>query len=187
LHCTTQALFVALRQPLQSRLQAAPRQAAAVWARGQSIQKGWDVKARVKWIEGMSFLGESGSGHALVMDGAPDIGGRNLGPRPMELLLIGTGGCSAIDVVMILQKARQDVVDCVVDIEAERAETDPKVFTRMVLRYRVVGRGLNRKQVERAIALSKEKYCSASIMLAKTASIETEIELIDLDAAAASA
>ncbi len=141
------------------------------------------MKARIKWVEGMSFLAESGSGHALVMDGAPDIGGRNLGPRPMELMLMGAGGCSAIDVLLILRKARQDVVDCVVELEAERAQTDPKVFTRIVFRYRVVGRGLARAHVERAVKLSKEKYCSASVMLAKTADIETEIELVDLGAA----
>lgn len=138
------------------------------------------MKARIKWVEGMSFVAESGSGHALVMDAAPDIGGRNLGPRPMELLLMGAGGCSAIDVMLILRKARQDVVDCTVDLEAERAEADPKVFTRILFRYRVVGRGLARPQVERAVKLSKEKYCSASVMLAKTASIETTIELVDL-------
>jgi putative redox protein len=143
------------------------------------------MKARVKWVEGMSFVAESGSGHALVIDGAPDIGGRNLGARPMELLLMGAGGCSAIDVLLILKKARQDVIDCVLELEAERADTDPKVFTRIVFRYRVVGRALNRQQVERAVKLSKEKYCSASVMLAKTASIETEIEVVEASSSAA--
>ena len=140
------------------------------------------MKARVKWVEGMSFVAESGSGHAVVLDGAPDIGGRNLGARPMELLLMGTGGCSAIDVMLILQKARQDVVGCEVELDAERAESDPKVFTRIRFRYRVSGRNLSRPHVERAVKLSKEKYCSASVMLAKTAAIETEIEVIDLAA-----
>ncbi|MBI3147042.1 MAG: OsmC family protein [Betaproteobacteria bacterium] len=143
------------------------------------------MKARVKWVEGMSFVAESGSGHALVIDGAPDIGGRNLGARPMELLLMGAGGCSAIDVLLILKKARQDVIDCVLELEAERADTDPKVFTRILFRYRVVGRALNRQQVERAVRLSKEKYCSASVMLAKTASIETEIEVVEASSGAA--
>ncbi len=138
------------------------------------------MKARLKWIEGMSFVAESGSGHALVLDAAPDIGGRNLGPRPMELLLMGAGGCSGIDVMLILKKARQDVVDCVVEIEAERAESDPKVFTRLVFRYRVSGRALSRSHVERAVALSKEKYCSASVMLGKTAAIETAVEVIEI-------
>jgi len=138
------------------------------------------MKARVKWVEGMSFVAESGSGHAVVLDGAPDIGGRNLGARPMELLLMGTGGCSAIDVLLILQKARQDVADCVVELEAERAESDPRVFTRIRFRYRVSGRNLSRPHVERAVKLSKEKYCSASVMLGKTAAIETEIEVIEL-------
>ncbi len=138
------------------------------------------MKARVKWVEGMSFVAESGSGHAVVLDGAPDIGGRNLGARPMELLLMGTGGCSAIDVMLILQKARQEVVDCVVELEAERAEHDPKVFTRIRFSYRISGRKLSRPHVERAVKLSKEKYCSASVMLSKTAAIETAIEVIDL-------
>lgn len=139
------------------------------------------MKARVKWNEGMSFVGETGSGHAVVIDGAPEHGGRNLGPRPMELVLLGAAGCTAFDVVMILKKARQPVVDCCVDADGTRAESDPKVFTRIHLRYTVVGRGLDRKQVERAVALSKEKYCSATIMLSRTAEVTTEIDIVDGD------
>jgi putative redox protein len=136
------------------------------------------VKARVKWAEAMTFLGESGTGHAVVMDGAPDQGGRNLGPRPMEMLLLGLGGCTAFDVVLILQRGREKVTDCVVEIEAERAETDPKVFTRIALRYIVTGRALDRAKVERAVTLSAEKYCSATAILAKTAAISHEIEVV---------
>lgn len=132
------------------------------------------MKARAKLIEGMAFLGEAGSGHALVMDGAPEYGGRNLGFRPMELLLVGMAGCTAFDVVNILRKGREDVADCVVEVEATRAPEDPKVFTRLHLIYRVKGRTLNVAKVERAISLSKEKYCSASIMLGKTAEITYE-------------
>ncbi len=129
------------------------------------------MKARVKWLEGMTLVGEAGSGHAVVMDAAPAVGGRDLGVRPMEMLLLGMGGCTAIDVLHILQKGRQAVTDCVVELEAERAETDPKVFTRIQVHYIVTGRGLNEAQVKRAIALSAEKYCSASVMLGKTAAI----------------
>jgi putative redox protein len=135
------------------------------------------MKARIKWIEGVSFLAETESSHAILMDGAPEGGGRNLGPRPMETVLAGTGGCTAYDVVTILRKARQDITDCVVDIEAERAPEDPKVFTRIHFRFTVTGRGLDRKHVERAIHLSAEKYCSASIMLGKTAVISHDFEL----------
>jgi len=135
------------------------------------------MKARIKLVEGITFVAESGSGHGVVVDGAPDIGGRNLGARPMELVLMGTGACSAIDVVHILRKARQDVTDCVVDLEAERAQTDPKVFTRIHVRYVVTGRNLAQAQVDRAVKLSKEKYCSATIMLAKSAEISFEIEV----------
>ncbi|MFO1351350.1 MAG: OsmC family protein [Gammaproteobacteria bacterium] len=129
------------------------------------------MKARVKWVEDMTFLAESGSGHALAMDAAPEVGGHNLGPRPLELLLMGMGGCSAIDVVQILQKARQSIMGCVVELEAERAATDPKVFTRINMHYIVTGAALSEHQVARAIQLSAEKYCSASIMLGKTAAI----------------
>src|SRR5512146_688350 len=117
------------------------------------------MKARVKWVEQVAFVAEAGSGHALVVDGAPEAGGRNLGPRPMELVLAGTAACTAFDVVWILRKARQPVASCVVDAEAERAPVDPKVFTRIHLKYRVSGGGLSREQVERAVRLSKEKYC----------------------------
>ena len=137
------------------------------------------MKARIKWVEGVSFVAETGSGHALLVDGAPEAGGRNLGARPMELVLAGAAACTAFDVVWILRKARQPVSDCVVEAEAERAENDPKVFTRIHLRYRVAGTGLNPAQVERAVKLSKEKYCSATLMLAKTAEITFEIVLDD--------
>lgn len=144
------------------------------------------MKARVKWLgtEGMSFLGESGSGHVAVMDGAPEAGGRDLAPRPMELVLMGTGGCTCFDVVLILKRSRADVRDCVVEIEAARAETDPKVFTRIHMHFTVSGRGLKSEQVKRAIDLSAEKYCSASIMLAKTATISHDFTLVDVDGAA---
>jgi putative redox protein len=135
------------------------------------------LKARIQLVEGMTFIAESGSGHAVVVDAAPDVGGRNLGARPMELVLMGTGACSAIDVVHILRKARQDVRGCVVDLDSERSPQDPKVFTRIHLRYVVTGRALAAAQVERAIKLSKEKYCSATIMLAKTAEITWDYEV----------
>jgi putative redox protein len=135
------------------------------------------VKARIKLGEGMTFVAESGSGHAVVADASPDVGGRDLGARPMELVLMGTGACSAVDVVLILRRGRQPISDCVVDLEAERATEDPKVFTRIRLRYTVTGKGLDPAQVERAIRLSKEKYCSATAMLAKTAEITTEYEI----------
>lgn len=135
------------------------------------------MKARVKWVEGMTYLAESGSGHGLVMDGAPELGGRNLGPRPMEMLLLGMGGCTAIDVIHILKKARQEVSDCVVELDAERAETEPKVFTRIRVHFVVSGRGLSEKQVDRAVTLSAEKYCSASIMLGKSVAITHTFEI----------
>jgi putative redox protein len=135
------------------------------------------MKAKVKWIDDVSFVVETGSGHALLADGAAEAGGRNLGPRPMELVLAGTAACTAFDVVWILKKARQPISDCVVEAEAERAAEDPKVFTRIHLKYRVSGDGLNAAQVERAVKLSKEKYCSATLMLAKTAEISFEVLL----------
>ena len=135
------------------------------------------MKARIKLAEGMTFVAESGSGHGIVVDAAPDVGGRNLGARPMELVLMGTGACSAIDVVMILRKARQPITDCVVELEAERAPEEPKVFTKIHLHYVVTGKGLNEAQVERAIKLSKEKYCSATIMLAATVDITFDYEV----------
>ncbi|MCP1291627.1 MULTISPECIES: OsmC family protein [Chromobacterium] len=137
------------------------------------------MKARLKWVDGVCFLGESGSGHAVVMDGAPEGGGRNLGPRPMELLLLGTAGCTSYDVITILKKSRQQVSDCWVEIEAERAEEEPKVFTRIHFHFVVSGRELKADAVERAIRLSAEKYCSASIMLGKTADISHDFELRD--------
>ena len=135
------------------------------------------MKARVQLVEGMTFVAESGSGHAVVVDAAADVGGRNLGARPMELVLMGTGACSAIDVVHILRKARQPITGCVVELESERAAEDPKVFTRIHLHYVVTGKGLAAAQVERAIKLSKEKYCSATIMLAKMAEISFDFEI----------
>lgn len=135
------------------------------------------MKARLKWVDGVCFLGESGSGHAVVMDGAPEGGGRNLGPRPMELLLLGTAGCTSYDVITILKKSRQQVSDCWVEIEAERAEEEPKVFTRIHFHFVVSGRELKADAVERAIRLSAEKYCSASIMLGKTADITHDFEV----------
>ncbi len=135
------------------------------------------MKARVKWIEDVSFIGESDSGHAVVMDGAPEAGGRNLGFRPMELLLIGMGGCSSFDVVTILKKARQTITDCVAEITAERASEVPKVFTKIHVHYVVTGKGLAPNQVQRAIDLSIEKYCSASLMLGKTAEVTHDFEI----------
>ncbi len=137
------------------------------------------MKARVKWLDHMSFVGESGSGHSVVMDGAPEMGGRDLGIRPMEMLLIGMGGCTAFDVIHILKKARQDVTDCIAELSAERAETEPKVFTRIHVHFLVSGRNLSEKQVSRAIELSASKYCSASIMLGKSAEITHDYEIID--------
>jgi putative redox protein len=135
------------------------------------------MKARVKWVEQAAMLGEAGSGHAVVMDGPPEHGGRNLGIRPMEMLLIGMGGCTEFDVLHILKRARQEVMDCVVELEAERADTDPKVFTRIHVHFIISGRNLNEKQVARAVSLSAEKYCSASIMLGKTAGITHDYEI----------
>ena len=139
------------------------------------------MKARVQWVDGRMFVGESGSGHSVVMDGAPDAGGRNAGIRPMEMLLIGLGGCTAFDVVHILEKSRETVTYCTVEVDAERAETDPKIFTRIHLRFRVAGKGIARAKVERAVQLSAEKYCSASIMLGKTAEISHEIVFVEAD------
>lgn len=137
------------------------------------------MKARVKWVQDRTFLGESGSGHSMVMDGDPAGGGRDLGIRPMEALLLGMGGCTAYDVVEILQKSRQEVEDCVIELDGERADEIPKVFTKIVVRYIVSGRNLDPKKVERAVNLSAETYCSATIMLGKTAEITHEIEIID--------
>jgi putative redox protein len=137
------------------------------------------VKARIKWLEQVTFVGESGSGHSVVMDGAPDAGGRNLGFRPMEMLLLGLGGCSAFDVVLILKRGREPVTDCVIEIDADRADTDPKVFTDIRMHYIVTGRALDPKKVERAVALSAEKYCSATAILGKTAQIAHSVEIVE--------
>jgi putative redox protein len=138
------------------------------------------MECKVKWIEGgMSFLAETGSNHAVLMDGAPEAGGRNLAPRPMELLLAGTGGCTAFDVVAILKKGRHTVTGCEVSLKAERAETDPKVFTHIHFHFRVTGKALKPEVVLRAINLSKEKYCSASIMLGETARITHDFEIVE--------
>ena len=126
------------------------------------------VKVCIKWIENAMFVGESGSGHAVIMDGPPDGGGRNLGFRPMEMLLLGLGGCTTYDVIHILKKSRQSVTDCKVDITAERADSDPKVFTKIHVHFIVSGIGLKEGVVKRAVDLSSEKYCSASIMLGKS-------------------
>jgi len=127
----------------------------------------------------MSFLAETGSNHLVTMDGAPDGGGRNLAPRPMEMVLVGTGGCSAYDVVVILKKSGQDVAGCEVQLSAERAATDPKVFTKVHMRWVVRGRGLKRNIVENAVRLSHEKYCSATAMLVKTAEVTREVEIVE--------
>ncbi len=138
------------------------------------------MDCRVRWVgtDGMSFVAETGSGHAFVMDGAPEGGGRNLGPRPMETVLAGAGGCTAYDVVVILKKSRQQVSGCEVQLHAERAETDPKVFTRIHLHFVVRGRDLKASVVESAIKLSHGKYCSASAMLGKTAEITHDYEIV---------
>lgn len=138
------------------------------------------MKARIKWAGEASFIGETESSHAIVMDGPPDMGGRNIGPRPMEMLLLGTGGCTSFDVVHILKKSRQQITDCVAEIEAERATTDPKVFTRIHIHFIVSGKNLKAEQVERAVKLSAEKYCSASIMLGKSAEITHDFEIVEL-------
>jgi len=123
------------------------------------------MKARVKWVEEATFVAESGSGHAVIMDGPPEFGGRNLGVRPMEMVLLGLGGCTSFDVVHILKKYRQCITDCVADMTAERAESEPKVFTKIHVHFMVTGKGLDESKVKRAVDLSAEKYCSASIML----------------------
>ena len=138
------------------------------------------MKATVKWLDNMSFVGESGSGHSVVMDGPPESGGRNLGVRPMEMVLLGMGGCTAFDVVMILQRGRQDIVDCHVELEAERAEEVPKVFTKIHAHYIVKGKNLDVKKVERAINMTAEKYCSVSIMLAATADVTHDFEIVEI-------
>jgi len=133
----------------------------------------------VKWVDGMGFLAETGSGHTVTMDGAPEAGGRNLAPRPMEMMLAGAGGCTAYDVVLILKRGRHAVSDCEVKISAERAEADPKVFTKLHYHYIVKGAALKSSAVERAVTLSADKYCSASIMLGKTAEVSHSFEVVD--------
>jgi putative redox protein len=138
------------------------------------------MECTVRWSgEGMSFLAETGSNHLVAMDGAPDGGGRNLAPRPMEMVLLGTGGCTAYDVVVILKKSGQDVTGCEVKLTAERASTDPKVFTRIHMHWTVRGRGLKRNLVEHAVRLTHEKYCSATAMLSKTAEVTRDFEVVD--------
>lgn len=137
------------------------------------------MKATVKWLDHMSFVGESGSGHSVVMDGPPDDGGRDMGIRPMEMVLLGMGGCTAFDVVHILKRARQEIVDCHVELEAERATEIPKVFTKIHAHYIIKGKGLDAKKVERAITMTAEKYCSVSIMLANSVEITHDFEIIE--------
>jgi putative redox protein len=137
------------------------------------------MECTVRWTSGMTFLAETASNHVVAMDGAPEGGGRNLAPRPMEMVLLGTGGCTAYDVVVILKKSGQPITGCEVKLTSERAETDPKVFTRIHMHFVVRGRGLKRNLVEHAIRLSHDKYCSASIMLGKTAEISTGFEIVE--------
>ncbi len=138
------------------------------------------MRATVKWVGEATFEATAGSGHTVVLDGPPEAGGRNLGPRPMEMLLLGLGGCTAFDVVYILKKGRHPVSHCEVEIEAERADTPPKVFTKIHLHYKVSGQGLTEAAVKRAIELSATKYCSASIMLGKCAELTHDYELIEV-------
>ena len=137
------------------------------------------MECTVRWTSGMTFVAETGSNHVVAMDGAPEGGGRNLAPRPMEMVLVGTGGCSAYDVVAILKKSGQEVTGCEVKVTSERAETDPKVFTHIHMHFTVRGRALKRNLVDHAIRLSHEKYCSASIMLGKTAEITQDFEIVE--------
>jgi putative redox protein len=135
------------------------------------------MHVRIKWVEGVSFVGESETGHAVVLDGAPENGGRNIGMRPMEMLLVGMGACTSFDVVTILKKSRQPIVNCVAEIDAERADEIPKVFTKIHVHFVITGNNLNATQVERAVKLSAEKYCSASIMLSKSVDITHDFEI----------
>lgn len=138
------------------------------------------MEAKVKWVDGVMFVGETGSGHAIVIDGPVDHGGRNMGARPMELLLLGVGGCSSFDVVQILQKGRNDIVDCVCEVSAERVDAIPSVFSKIHLHFVVSGKDLKEAAVERAVKLSAEKYCSASIMLGKVVDITHDFEVIEV-------
>ena len=137
------------------------------------------MKSKVKWLDNMSFVGESASGHSVVMDGPAEFGGQNLGIRPMEMLILGLGGCSSFDVMLILKKSRQKVDRCEVELDYDRAEESPKVFTRIHMHFIVTGRGLDSTKVEKAISLSAEKYCSASVMLGKTAKITHDFEILE--------
>jgi len=137
------------------------------------------MKVRINWLQNVAFAAKTDSGHNLLMDGSPEVGGENLGPRPMETVLAGTGACSAIDVILILKKARQNVTDCYVELEADRAATDPKVFTRIHFHFVVTGKALDHGKVGRAISLSADVYCSASAMLAKTANVTHDFEVIE--------
>ena len=139
------------------------------------------MRARVKWLDHMSFVGESGSGHSVVMDSAEDFGGRNLGFRPMEMLLLGLGGCTAFDVMVMLKKARQAVIDCEVELSAERSEEIPKIFTKIHVHFVVTGKNISESHVKRAVSLSADKYCSASQMLAKSAEITHDYEIVESD------
>jgi putative redox protein len=139
------------------------------------------MKAKITWINGRAFLGESGSGHSVVMDGAPEAGGRNIGIRPMEMMLLGLGGCTAFDVVMILERGRHKVMSCEVELDGDRADTDPKVFTSVKMVFTLRGRGLDSNAVERAIKLSEEKYCSATAMFRHTASVTSEWKVVEAD------
>jgi putative redox protein len=146
------------------------------------LQENRSMKTTVKWTDGAMFVGESGSGHSVVMDGPEDLGGRNLGPRPMEMLLLGTGGCSVYDVMSMLKKSRQQVVDCRVELDAERADAVPAVFTRINMHFVVTGVGLKQSQVKRAVELSAEKYCSASIMFgAAGVEINHSFEIVEFE------
>jgi len=137
------------------------------------------MKSKVKWLDNMSFVGESASGHSVVMDGPPEFGGQNLGIRPMEMLILGLGGCSSFDVILILKKSKQQVEHCEVELDYDRAEENPKVYTRIHMHFIVSGKSLDTKRVQRAIELSADKYCSASIMLGKTATITHDFEIVD--------
>lgn len=139
------------------------------------------MKARVKWVEDLLFLGESGTGHTVVMDGPKELGGHDIGIRPMELLLLGMGGCTSFDMIQMLTKARQDIHDCVVEIDSDRSDEIPKVFTRIRVHYIITGKNIKESQVKRAIELSTEKYCSASLMLGETAEITHDYEIINVE------
>ena len=164
LHCTSQARFVGRDCILRRRVTLLIEQPKKVL-----------MKSTIKWVDTVQFVAETGSGHALVIDGAPEYGGRNTGSRPMELVLAGAASCTAFDVVLMLKKSRQHFTSLHVDADAERAETDPKVFTAIKLTFKIAGKGLDAGAVERAVKLSREKYCSATAMLGLTAKITTEI------------